>query len=1769
MKKGIARFLLGLLIISQTFSIYPGVLDTNAEDSDNPVTEAGLPDLSLLPALPYDFRGDYRETYYLKNRVAFRNTDGEYVAFDFMENGNVGLVSLYQDKSVWRLPSDFLVYAKFDVYDSYAAYRYINGEWIVQSHDRNSWYYVDLNRVIDPEIGLIFSSVDLRNKIGTIYSGKIDGFLENASFNDVLEGLNGHYGSQPRYGFALPIGANSSARYDGVVLGKTSSSPDYVCQDGLDNDGDGASDAADSSCHTDWDIENILSYNPRIRSESEDNLKRLPVRSDGTEIANGSSSVSFSANGKLMTFVAETNSGRNMYNNRADVFIYDATTGVMEDISLAIGGGSANANSARSSISDDGNLVTFESSASNLSEDDMNGKEDIYLYDRRDATLTLVSRGLDGKSAAGHSYKSLIGGKGGRFILFQSEAPNLVPDDNNGQNDIFIYDIITGGIRCISMDSNGNSLKNNLYHPAAISSDSDYVAFASGYDILIYNLRTIVTERINIGSIVSDINISPDGNFITFHTGENGLVPGDNNSLNDAFVYNRAQATFERVNISMAGQSGNEDLYEVFASAEGRYISFTSYVNNLVEGDNNNNADVFIVDQKTNEIRRLSITNEGEEANGGSMVIDITPDGKYVLISSGASNLVVGDVNETTDAFIVKNPFFIEDVPPANPPVSEDMIPALTGLKQVNESDGAEVGIGKIVNEGADNSADSIFLSARVESPDGHKVAMEIQLEKLDEVSGIWGGFKPMKSAYVSSGEIATLDYMPAGGVYAWKARAVDETGKESAWEYFGDNGAEADFISSNFSFVFMTDVHLGSLTTVAATIVGQNWYESQSYPRFTDVLYEIENLDPRPDFILIGGDNVEYNDKRWLEDFRSITDGFTEKTGIEIYFVPGNHDRYDSESSAFQWGQTNFSGGNDDLEEYFYVIADKPDGVTSLFEDDGEIMDAKKSRANGYNKYNYYFNHDGIQFIGLDSGKDIETDDWEPEGDGIGDMAMARLYALAEENGTMPKILFMHHPVYDGGKDPSYNEKYGKYMGAKLPSTTDTGELAENESFVNNWDRFIRYCDDYDVALVLAGHTHDSGAYSLSGAEDLSNWTNDKDYPLFVQTQSATKEDEHGYRMVEVRNGKAIPQEPRRDITKYEKVYTDLDGDESLGYESYTSSGEKMALEAAGDFVVFVADGSGKKVIYEDTAYSRFEIFNQGLAGSTYDFFMQKREEGVEPPKQPERVFGYYIQNPEFCGDLGLDCSSLIATMDHGGYKDIYLKHVGIGGGTADTIAVNWDMVGTSNPLAIAEGISFSAEGNPETRYIPLPFVIAVELNSPGELRVYDGDKVTGMVDGEIVEDIPYSLYIPESDTIYLFRSSMADFADLRIRVYGSYEAAYDLAVSLSENNETRASFAADDILIDDQTIHQFRLDWEALSRGENGVKMEWDGNKDGEFEKMLISDGILSSPEAVLAAAKYETKEGAQIVFDASGSFDADDSIALYEWDFDGDGAYDAASQRPTMAHSYGDDFSGKVFVKVTDDEGLSDLGSISSAEVSVTNLEPTATISRFEIADTFDEFILQGDFTDAGWLDTHVVVIDWGDGDTDNISVLQEEHAYPDASGMFRAAHRYARFDNHTVRLTVTDDDGGRVVSEISLGSPRHIRRAALSKLQAVRTDHKDALKELRQAIISLEDSLADRYWQDDFHVSSGSMNKFFSLDQKAVKSLEKTISGGKKYADFQPVHEIQEILAELNRSNVFLAKIMVYEAGSWDAKDLRSAKSWVEKLLGAGIKQRNSR
>gem|GEM_PF-4737940 len=142
----------------------------------------------------------------------------------------------------------------------------------------------------------------------------------------------------------------------------------------------------------------------------------------------------------------------------------------------------------------------------------------------------------------------------------------------------------------------------------------------------------------------------------------------------------------------------------------------------------------------------------------------------------------------------------------------------------------------------------------------------------------------------------------------------------------------------------------------------------------------------------------------------------------------------------------------------------------------------------------------------------------------------------------------------------------------------------------------------------------------------------------------------------------------------------------------------------------------------------------------------------------------------------------------------------------------------------------------------------LMAHLASPGELHVYDSQgNITGLVNGEIKEEIPNSMYDAESKIVIIFNPSDAD--DYRYEVVGIEkpdEDTYGLVITSVENRET-ITFTSSDIPIIPGEVHQYTVDWDALFQREQGVTLTIDLDGDGKFEKTITSDATLESSEIV----------------------------------------------------------------------------------------------------------------------------------------------------------------------------------------------------------------------------------------------------------------------------------------------------------------------------------
>jgi Tol biopolymer transport system component len=269
--------------------------------------------------------------------------------------------------------------------------------------------------------------------------------------------------------------------------------------------------------------------------------------------------------------------------------------------------------------------------------------------------ISVSSTGTQGNDNSYTGYTPSISADG-RYIAFSSNADNLVSGDTNYYADIFVYDRQTSQTTRVSVSSSGTQGNYDSSSPS-ISADGRYVTFESG-DIFVHDRQTSQTSRVSVSSSGTEANsyssnpsISADGRYVTFASYADNLVAGDTNYSADIFVYDRQTGQTSRVSVSSSGTQGNYDSSSPSISADGRYVTFQSDASNLVAGDTTA-SDIFVYDRQTSQTSRVSVSSSGTEANYNSSSPSISADGRYVTFQSGADNLVAGDTNGYADVFV-------------------------------------------------------------------------------------------------------------------------------------------------------------------------------------------------------------------------------------------------------------------------------------------------------------------------------------------------------------------------------------------------------------------------------------------------------------------------------------------------------------------------------------------------------------------------------------------------------------------------------------------------------------------------------------------------------------------------------------------------------------------------------------------------------------------------------------------------------------------------------------------------------------------------------------------------------------------------------------------------------------------------------------------------------------------------------------------------------------------------------------------------------------
>ena len=325
--------------------------------------------------------------------------------------------------------------------------------------------------------------------------------------------------------------------------------------------------------------------------------------------------------------------------------------------------------SSTASVSASGRYIAFESAADNLVAGDTNDNSDVFLRDRKAGTTRRMSRGPQGVQGNGPSRGAVVAA-GGRFVGFSSLATNLVANDTKGHWDAFVRDRGTSATERVSVSSAGVEGNNDSFL-WVISSGGRFALLVSDAsnlvpsdtnaapDVFLRDRRLSLTRRISVGAggVQADggsfgADMSANGRFVTFESHATNLVGSDTNGHHDIFLRDQRTGTTTLVSIGRGGQPADDDSLYPAISADGRYVSFSSLASNLVSGDTNGQADIFLYDRLSRRTERVSLTSDGRQGEGGAYMSSISADGRFITFETGDSKLLQGDTNDAFDVFL-------------------------------------------------------------------------------------------------------------------------------------------------------------------------------------------------------------------------------------------------------------------------------------------------------------------------------------------------------------------------------------------------------------------------------------------------------------------------------------------------------------------------------------------------------------------------------------------------------------------------------------------------------------------------------------------------------------------------------------------------------------------------------------------------------------------------------------------------------------------------------------------------------------------------------------------------------------------------------------------------------------------------------------------------------------------------------------------------------------------------------------------------------------
>ncbi|TLS44135.1 hypothetical protein FE633_21545 [Streptomyces montanus] len=334
--------------------------------------------------------------------------------------------------------------------------------------------------------------------------------------------------------------------------------------------------------------------------------------------------------------------------------------GDTQRVSVSASGAQASAESRGGSVSGDGRFVVFESDADNLVPGDTNGRVDVFLRDLRRDTIERVSVRDDGSEYTFLAYAPRISADG-RYVTFKADTGTF--EDHTFYSGAFLWDRVKDRTEVVSLSDDDKPVA-GAYGDPLVSRDGRYVAFVASLEdngdtgngmwagIYLRDRENGTTRLVSVTEPPSDDGISwsiggytmsADGSRIAYYLTQ--VKPGLKSAV---FIHDTRSGRTERFDQSNQGAG-----LPTF-SGNGRYAAFTSRASDLVPGDTNEKADIFVRDLRKGTVKRVSLNASGEQTDTDSGYPVISEDGRHVVFYSQATDLVKGDT--------ARGPLFIRDL---------------------------------------------------------------------------------------------------------------------------------------------------------------------------------------------------------------------------------------------------------------------------------------------------------------------------------------------------------------------------------------------------------------------------------------------------------------------------------------------------------------------------------------------------------------------------------------------------------------------------------------------------------------------------------------------------------------------------------------------------------------------------------------------------------------------------------------------------------------------------------------------------------------------------------------------------------------------------------------------------------------------------------------------------------------------------------------------------------------------------------------------------